>query len=53
MDTVTIGELEDYRNRSRGHTVQLKDANLNEIQLFIENMPASIKGKTMSMKCNF
>ena len=32
-------------------TVQLKDADPNELQLFIEKMPASIKGK--SVKYNF
>ena len=51
-DTVTISELKQYFG-SKGHTVQLKDADLNELQLFIEKMPASIKGKTKSMKCNF
>ena len=45
-DTVTISGL-DYR----GDTVQLKDADPNELQLFIEKMPASIKGK--SVKYNF
>ena len=47
-DTVTISGL-DYRGRNQ---VQLKDADPNELQLFIEKMPASIKGKTKSMKCN-
>ena len=51
-DTVTISELEHWFD-SKGHTVQLKDADPNELQLFIEKMPASIKGKTKSMKCNF
>ena len=50
-DTVTISELEHWFV-SKGHTVQLKDADPNELQLFIEKMPASIKGKTKSMKCN-
>ena len=45
-DTVTISGL-DYR----GDTVQLKDADPNELQLFIEKMPTSIKGK--SVKYNF
>ena len=36
-----------------GLTVQLKDADPNEVQLFIEKMPCAIKGKTKSMKCNF
>ena len=48
-DTVTISGL-GYRGQSQ---VQLKDADPNELQLFIEKMPASTKGKTMSMKCNF
>ena len=51
-DTVTISELEDWFCSKR-YTVQLKDADPNELQLFIEKMPASIKGKTKSMKCNF
>ena len=46
-DTVTISGL-GYG----GQTVQLKDVDPNELQLFIEKMPASIKGKTKSMKCN-
>ena len=45
-DTVTISEL-DFG----GYTVQLKDADPNELQLFIEKMPAFIKGK--SYKFNF
>ena len=48
-DTVTISGL-GYRRESQ---VQLKDADPNELQLFIEKMPASTKDKTMSMKCNF
>ena len=51
-DTVTIKELKDWRG-SKVQTVQLKDADPNELQLFIEKFPASIKGKTKSMKCNF
>ena len=47
-DTVTISGL-GYG----GQTVQLKDVDPNELQLFIDKMPASIKGKTKSMKCNF
>ena len=50
-DTVTISDL-TYLGPKR-HTVQLKDADPNELQLFIEKLPASIKGKTKSMKCNF
>ena len=51
-DTVTISELQRWFG-SKGYTVQLKDADPNELQLFIEKLPASIKGKTKSMKCNF
>ena len=51
-DTVTISDLTNLFG-SKGQTVQLKDADPNELQLFIEKMPASIKGKTKSMKCNF
>ena len=46
-DTVTISGLYLYG----GFTVQLKDADPNELQLFIEKMPTSIKGK--SVKYNF
>ena len=52
-DTVTISELLPFWVGSRRYTVQLKDADPNELQLFIEKLPASIKGKTKSMKCNF
>ena len=40
-DTVTISGL------GGKNTVQLKDADPNELQLFIEKMPASIKGKNV------
>ena len=40
-DTVTIGEL------AGKNTVRLKDADPNELQLFIEKMPASIRGKNV------
>ena len=40
-DTVTISGL------SGKNAVQLKDADPNELQLFIEKMPASIKGKSV------
>ena len=46
-DTVTISELDRYG----GLTVQLKDADPNELQLFIDKMPAPIKGKIL--KYNF
>ena len=56
-DTVTIGELQVWLSGGypgpKGQTVQLKDADPNKLQLFTEMMPASIKGKTKSMKCNF
>ena len=51
-DTVTISELRDLIWLN-SRTFQLKDADPNELQLFIEKLPASIKGKTKSMKCNF
>ena len=48
-DTVTISEL--YLRQgfwgTKGQTVQLKDADPNELQLFIEKMPATIKGKSV------
>ena len=31
----------------KGQTVQLKDADPNELQLFIDKMPATIKGKSV------
>ena len=48
-DTVTISELEDgfYQKRK---TVQLKDADPNELQHFIDKMPASVKGKSANYK---
>ena len=49
-NTVTITELLRRRPLERGQTVQLKDADPSELQLFIEKMPASIKGETKSMK---
>ncbi|CAH3182548.1 unnamed protein product [Porites lobata] len=42
-NTVTITELLRRRPLERGQTVQLKDADPSELQLFIEKMPASIK----------
>ena len=45
--TVTISGL----GLTAGDTFQLKDADPNELQLFIERMPASVKGK--SVKYNF
>ena len=46
-DTVTISELRRGLRGARGHTVQLKDADPNELQLFIDKMPATIKGKSV------
>ena len=43
-DTITIRELR-LLGASNGQTVQLKDVDPNELQLFIDNMPATIKGK--------
>ena len=40
-NTVTISGL------AGKNTVQLKDADPNELQLFIEKMPASIRGKNV------
>ena len=45
-DTVTIRELKLYCG-PRGETVQLKGADPNELQLFIDKMPATIKGKSV------
>ena len=41
-DTVTLHHL-----GKTGITVQLKDADPNELQLFIDKMPVSIKGKSV------
>ena len=41
-DTVTINGLD-----LTGYTVQLKDGDPNELQLFIDKMPAPIKGKSV------
>ena len=45
--TVTISGL----GLTAEDTVQLKDADPNELQLFIERMPVSVKGE--SVKYNF
>ena len=45
-DTVTIKELKDWWGHE-GQTVQLKDADPNELQLFIEKMPVPIKGESV------
>ena len=41
-DTVIISGL-----FGESHTVRLKDADPNELQQFIDNMPATIKGKSV------
>ena len=46
QDTVTISKLQDFLG-PKGQTVQLKDADPNELQLFIDKMPATIKGKSV------
>ena len=46
-DTVTISELMEWGSYQTGQTVQLKDADPNERQQFIDKMPASIKGKSV------
>ena len=43
-DTVIISGLELY---GKSHTVQLKDADTNELQLFLDKMPATIKGNSV------
>ena len=45
-DTVTISKLKAVGG-PKGQTVQLKDADPNELQLFIDKMPATIKGKSV------
>ena len=45
-DTVTIREPRQGFLRE-GETVQLKDADPNELRLFIARMPATIKGKSV------
>ena len=45
-DTVTISKLTVFGDL-KGQTVQLKDADPNELQLFIDKMPATIKGKSV------
>ena len=47
-DSLTISELEDWDYQKR-QTVQLKDADPNDIQLFIDKMPASVKGKSANI----
>ena len=47
-DSLTISELEDF-DYQKGQTVQLKDADPNDIQLFIDKMLASVKGKSANI----
>ncbi|CAH3182541.1 unnamed protein product [Porites lobata] len=51
-DTVTISELPFWVG-GRRNTVQLKDADPNELQLFIEKLPASIKGYIFTIRFFF
>ena len=44
---LTISELMESWLPQKGQTVQLKDADPNELQLFIDKMPATIKGKSV------
>ena len=48
-DTVTISELLGTESWpfQKGQTVQLKGADPNELQLFIDKMPATIEGKSV------
>ena len=46
-ETVTISELRRGFMGPKGQTVQLKHADPNELQLFIDKMPATIKGKSV------
>ena len=46
-DTVTITELRRGFGGAKGQTVQLKGADPNELQLFIDKVPATIKGKAV------
>ena len=45
-DTVTVSALKDDKLGREGRSVQLKDADPSELQLFLEKMPASVKGKS-------
>ena len=47
-DTLTISELEDW-NSQKGHTVQLKNADPDAFQPFIDNMPAFVKRKSANI----
>ena len=45
-DTVTIRELKTARGLKK-QTVQLKEADPSELQLFIDKLPATSKGKSV------
>ena len=47
QDTVTIKELKDWFGNKGQTVVQLKDADPDELQLLIDKMPATIKGKSV------
>ena len=47
QDTVTISELMKWLSYQKGQTVQLKDADPNELQQVIDKMPTTIKGKSV------
>ena len=47
QDTVTISELMKWPSFQKGQTLQLKDTDPNELQQFIDKMPATIKGKSV------
>ena len=46
-DTVTISELMGWWPLQNRQTVQIKDADPNELQLFSDKMPATIKGNSV------
>ena len=46
-DTVTISKLRLGFLGPAAHSVQLKDADPNELQLLIDKMPATINGKSV------
>ena len=46
-DIVTISELRRELWGPNGHTFQLRDADPTELQLFIDKISATIKGKSV------
>ena len=46
-DTVTISKLKRWFAFREEQTVQLKDADPDELQIFIDKMPATIKGNSV------